>query len=228
MKKSNNIKLKKLITSFVLDAINIAILLGLMVYSQVVAMRVMIMCFPENCHKGLFGTFIAVFLVAVLCAVMLWMVLLMLDRYKVMIFGDSFPTFWSSGKSATKKLAESVAHIPTPPQSKLFKENAHEGKLEWHLFRDTFCTDTTPVVAFVYMLKHHKSVCLCYPHSEAMYDTIADSEGYYLFIAWTGVKELETSALSVGSIDRVISQCEKHLPTDKDEDYLKDIWDHGM
>lgn len=113
MKKLNNMKLKKLITFLVLDAIQIAMLLGLMVYSQVIAIRVMITCFPENCHKGTFGTFIAVFLVAVLCAVMLWMVLLILDRYKAMIFGEPFPS--SSWK---RDRLPSMSKIPPPPLNK--------------------------------------------------------------------------------------------------------------
>ena len=93
----------KTIASVVLAAIQIAMLLSLMVWSQVVAMRVMIMCFSNNCHKGTFGSFIATFLTAVLCGVMLWMILLILDKYKVMLFGDSL-TYRNSGKMVIKKL----------------------------------------------------------------------------------------------------------------------------
>lgn len=228
MKKLSNIRTKKLLTSIALDAIQIAVLLGLMVYSQVVAMRVMIMCFPENCHKGTFGTFIAVFLVTVLCAVMLWMVLLMLDKYKVMIFGDSFPTFLNSGKSTSKKLAECVAHIPPPPQPKPFKEDAEDGKLEWHLFRDTFCVTNSPVVTLVFMLKHRKCACWFYPDAETMYDAKSGCEDWCVFIAWAQPEDLEKSALSVEKVRSIVSECESHLPQDREEDYFKNIWDHGM
>ena len=222
MKKLSNIRTKKLLTSIALDAIQIAVLLGLMVYSQVVAMRVMIMCFPENCHKGTFGTFIAVFLVTVLCAVMLWMVLLMLDKYKVMIFGEQFPSFWK------KNRLPSVSKIPPPPIPQYFEENDKYGKVEWHFFLDPACVSNLPVVAFVFIPSHRKCVCLCYPDSVSMNNAEADSVGYYVFIAWAKMEDLEASALSVGWIRRTVEQCEHHLPQDRKEDYLKNIWDHGM
>lgn len=222
MKKLNNIKLKKLITFLVLDAIQIAMLLGLMVYSQVIAIRVMITCFPENCHKGTFGTFIAVFLVAVLCAVMLWMVLLILDRYKAMIFGDPFPSSWKRDR------LPSMSKIPPPPNPQYHEENDKHGKIEWHPFHDLACVSNLPVVAFVFMPKHRKCICLCYPNSLMMNKAEADSAGYYVFVAWAKMEDLETSALSVGWIRRTVEQCEHHLPQDREEDYFKNIWNHGM
>lgn len=115
MKKLNNIKLKKLITSLVLDAIQIAVLLGGMVYTQVLALHIMIAYFPSACHKGTFGTFIALFLVGTLCAAMLWMILPFIDKYKVMIFGERFPSFWKKENPVTEKLREGETRMPTPP-----------------------------------------------------------------------------------------------------------------
>lgn len=112
MKKLNDIKLKKLITFLVLDAIQIAVLLGLMVFTQVLVIHTMIAYFPSACHKGTFGTFIALFLVGSLCATMLWMILLFIDKYKVMIFGDQFPSFLEEEQTA------SVSKMPPPPLNK--------------------------------------------------------------------------------------------------------------
>lgn len=112
MKKLNNIKLKKLVTSLVLDAIQIAALLGLMVFTQVLAIHAMIAYFPSACHKGTFGTFIALFLVGTLCATMLWMILLFIDKYKVMIFGEQFPSFWK------KNRLPFGSKMPPPPPNK--------------------------------------------------------------------------------------------------------------
>lgn len=222
MKKLNNIKLKKLVTSLVLDAIQIAALLGLMVFTQVLAIHAMIAYFPSACHKGTFGTFIALFLVGTLCATMLWIILLFIDKYKVMMFGEQFPSFWK------KNRLPSVSKMPPSPTPRHLEENDKYGKIEWHSFHDPACVSNLPVVAFVFMPKHRKCICLCYPNSLMMNKAEADSVGYYVFIAWAKMEDLEASALSVDWIRRAVEQCESHLPQDREEDYLKNIWDHGM
>lgn len=222
MKKLNNIKLKKLVTSLVLDAIQIAALLGLMVFTQVLAIHAMIAYFPSACHKGTFGTFIVLFLVGTLCATMLWMILLFIDKYKVMMFGEQFPSFWK------KNRLPSVSKMPPPPIPRHLEENDKYGKIDWHSFHDPACVSNLPVVAFVFMPKHRKCICLCYPNSLMMNKAEADSVGYYVFIAWAKMEDLEASALSVGWIRRTVEQCEQHLPQDREEDYFKNIWDHGM
>lgn len=222
MKKLNNIKLKKLVTSLVLDAIQIAMLLGLLVYTQVLALHAMIAYFPSACHKRDVGTFIALFLVGTLCATMLWIILLFIDKYKVMMFGEQFPSFWK------KNRLPSVSKMPPPPTPRHLEENDKYGKIEWHSFHDPACVSNLPVVAFVFMPKHRKCICLCYPNSLMMNKAEADSVGYYVFVAWAKMEDLEASALSVGWIRRAVEQCEHHLPQDREEDYLKNIWDHGM
>lgn len=209
MKKLNNIKLKKLVTSLVLDAIQIAALLGLMVFTQVLAIHAMIAYFPSACHKGTFGTFIVLFLVGTLCATMLWMILLFIDKYKVMMFGEQFPSFWK------KNRLPSVSKMPPPPIPRHLEENDKYGKIDWHSFHDPACVSNLPVVAFVFMPKHRKCICLCYPNSLMMNKAEADSVGYYVFIAWAKMEDLEASALSVGWIRRTVEQCEQHLPQDR-------------
>lgn len=222
MKKLNNIKLKKLVTSLVLDAIQIAMLLGLLVYTQVLALHAMIAYFPSACHKRDVGTFIALFLVGTLCATMLWIILLFIDKYKVMMFGEQFPSFWK------KNRLPSVSKMPPPPTPRHLEENDKYGKIEWHSFHDPACVSNLPVVAFVFMPKHRKCICLCYPNSLMMNKAEADSVGYYVFVAWAKMEDLEASALSVGWVRRTVEQCEGHLPQDIKDDYFKNIWDHGM
>lgn len=214
-------KMKKFLKSLLLDVIQMALLLALMVYSQVIAMRVMITCFPDDARKGTFVTFIAVFLFSVLCAVMLWMVLLIVDRYKVMLFGDSFPTFWNCGKPTTKKLEDCVAHIPPPPMPVKYENSFFKDKapLKWHGADDP-CVDERFVIAAFYHSGENLLFCHYYPNWMEMQRDQNPSNTCKL-VAWTSVESLNKSALETDFIRGEVSAARRYVD-------IKKLRGHGM
>lgn len=115
MKKMNNIRVKKLITSFALNAIQIAILIGLLVCSHVVIIQVVNVCHLKSSYEG---TIIAVCFIVLLSLVML-RAMSVLDEYRIVILDNIFSTSRNDGKEIANEMEKRTAHVPVPlvPQS---------------------------------------------------------------------------------------------------------------
>lgn len=115
MKKMNNIRVKKLITSFALNAIQIAILIGLLVCSHVVIIQVVNVCHLKSSYEG---TIIAVCFIVLLSLVML-RAMSVLDEYRIVILDNIFSTSRNDGKEIANEMEKRTAHVSVPlaPQS---------------------------------------------------------------------------------------------------------------
>lgn len=115
MKKLNDIRTKKKITSTVLGATQLVILIGLLGCSHVAIIQAMNMCHPKDSYEG---TIIAMCFIVLLSLVILG-VMFMLGEYRIVILDNIFPMFGNDGKGIANEMEKRTAHVPVPlvPQS---------------------------------------------------------------------------------------------------------------